>query len=1531
MKLTVRLRSFLFLTSSALLSAPLAQAATLYWDGTTSTTNPDGGNGTWDNLTTANWDNSPYAGANTQWDGTLLDTAFFGGVPGTGGAGTVSLAAGGITTGGITFNISGYTIQNNTLTFGGTNNTVTLNNSVTAATINSAIGTSAANMTFTAQNPLTNHTLTFGGAGNWTGTTAVNAGMTLALLSTGTTAVNALAGTTGITINGGTITSTRNAGGNAQNQISSAAITFNGGGTMNFTNGIGGSFTETIGAVTVGSGQANFAHTNGSSGSGVVTTLGGLGRTANTAAVTFSNANATQTSFLVSGAADTLTDEIVGPWATIGTAVATQTDYAIYTGANGTAAARNILASAASGWSTTSASTSNYTMANASGSAANGKLANSVNVNTVRNTTTATGVTATNGTDVINLTSHGFSAGDVVVFGGTTVPTGLNFGQPYYVINTTTDTFQVSTTSGGGAALFTADGASVNITGGITLPSGISLGTYGILNGSAAALAIGGNGGTITLPTAAAGNLYVTSGNAQIQIDAPIVNPGVGQALTLVKSGNAALTLRGTNTFTGGIVVIAGSVVVTPTAANGFIPGAAGGDIIHGGNLTYSSANAWGVTGRDVTFNGTGSLTSGAYTGGTLTVNSGANAQIANSATLAFATTTGTGTIINTPSANTLLNLGNASGFTGNVQNRGNSGGTAAGIQFSSLGDGGALQFAGGNSDSNQTATFTYNGTGTLTFGTRQVQILDRLASNWEFRDNILANNSANGGNNWVINTDLLVTGGRWITAFGGSAQTNRGLVLSGSNTDANAFNGVISNGTNPNGIFVSKTGSGKWIVSGANTYSGTTTVNGASGTLIMSGTNSSAGNTTLTAGTLQLNNASNGGLASGTLILNGGTLQAINAGRTLTNTVSLNANSTISGSESITFSSGTLTGLAGADRTLTNNLDSGKLLTLNDVAINSGAVARTLFINGTGDTNITGVISSGAGFVSNPFTKGGAGTLTLSGANIYGGNTAVNGGILKLANSSALGFGGPQTTATGTTTVNSGFTLDLNGTTNINEPIIVSGTGIGGNGALINTGADASIGNGIAGLTIGAASTGSGYSTAPAVTISGTGTGATATATLGVTAASFGAPTVTGTPTAATVAITGGGGTGATATITAAGVITIVNPGTGYTSAPTITATVTAGTGTITYGASNADNFTVSGVQMTAAGSGYTGTPTYTFDSGNATPGSATLSTVTLAADSSIGGSGNLAINAVVGESSAARALTKVGAGTLTLNGSNTYTGATTVNGGKLFVNGDQTAATGVVSVAATATLGGTGTLGGNTTIDDTGKLEFNLSTAPGSHNKLELASGKTLTFSGASVLTLTSSGGATTGLYTLVTAPGASSIIGSVPATVNLPLGWTADPPQIVTDGPDTSLKINITSVGGGGATYSNWASLNSAGPNLADDHDGDGVDNGTEYFIGGPAGNTTGFTPLPGVTHSGGTLSVTWVKGAGYTGNYTTDFVVETSDTLTAGSWTTASTSGIANTPNTVFLSGSNVTYTFPTPLGAKKFARLKVTGP
>ena len=203
------------------------------------------------------------------------------------------------------------------------------------------------------------------------------------------------------------------------------------------------------------------------------------------------------------------------------------------------------------------------------------------------------------------------------------------------------------------------------------------------------------------------------------------------------------------------------------------------------------------------------------------------------------------------------------------------------------------------------------------------------------------------------------------------------------------------------------------------------------------------------------------------------------------------------------------------------------------------------------------------------------------------------------------------------------------------------------------------------------------------------------------------------------------------------------------------------------------------------------TGTGALTFTSALTATGAGSK---TLTLTGSTAGIGELGGAIVNNSGTNITSVTKTGSGTWVLSGPSSYTGNTTVSAGTLLINGNQTAATGNVSVAANATLGGTGTIGGNTTISANAKLAFDISTPAASHDKLDLAGSRSFTFSGASTLTITSTGGAGPGTYTLLTAPG--GINGNAPATLNLPSGWAA---TVSVSG--NSLLLNVTSTGGPG----------------------------------------------------------------------------------------------------------------------------------
>ena len=349
-------------------------------------------------------------------------------------------------------------------------------------------------------------------------------------------------------------------------------------------------------------------------------------------------------------------------------------------------------------------------------------------------------------------------------------------------------------------------------------------------------------------------------------------------------------------------------------------------------------------------------------------------------------------------------------------------------------------------------------GTGNVV-NTQTIQGSVVLAGNGRF-----SNYSGNGGGGLLIITGD-VTGG-----------ATGALTLEGTNTDNNRISGNIADGTAP--LAVTKDEAGMWILSGNNTYTGTTRIS--AGTLVLE--NGSAIKDTgavsldnVAGVALKLNNAnetigslSGGGALGGNVNLTNFTLTTggddtsttyagviSGAGGALTKigngTLTLTGINTYAGLTTVTAGELDLntagTAIAGS---LTVNGGTAKLLAASQIAatknlvVSSGTFDIQTFnqtlagvqMTGGNITGSTGVLTSTGAYDMQSGTasailggavalnKTTAGTVTLSGANTYTGATAINAGTLVASNASALGNGSAVA-------VENGATLDV-GTTNV-------------------------------------------------------------------------------------------------------------------------------------------------------------------------------------------------------------------------------------------------------------------------------------------------------------------------------------------------------------------------------------------------------------------------------------------------------------------------------------------------------------------
>lgn len=512
-------------------------------------------------------------------------------------------------------------------------------------------------------------------------------------------------------------------------------------------------------------------------------------------------------------------------------------------------------------------------------------------------------------------------------------------------------------------------------------------------------------------------NPIVSVSNTIVTFASPI------SGFNLTKAGNGKLILSGDN-----------------SGINGSI-------IVNGGILQFNNSAAIGGFGRNVTVNSGGILTfptafgtiQGTLTGRVLNTSAGVIGLSADSSESLDFSAAGANL--------TAASLGaiGAVTYTGALTPNGTTfrlGGGAGTLTFAPIISGANNLVTGGNGSAgivipNSANTYT----GTTTLNASVMLSTDNLqnggvASGIGQSTNAAANLVVNGGilqyTGPAVSIDRLftlgTTAGSTIDASGTGAlnlagpgaivlsgtNTARTVIVSGSNTGLNTL--ALTLGNNGTGLTsVTKTGGGTWVFSGANAYTGVTTLN---------------------QGTLQISSLANGGVAgnigqatnaAANIVFNGGTLLYTGATTSTDRLFTLNAGgATIdsSGTGVMNFTNTGAIAIAATtgNRTLTLTGNTGTLATPNTF---STSLADSVAV-----TSLTSLVKNGTGVwqlntpaAASTFT----GTTTINGGSlVLNSTTAIQSSTVVLNIANGLQFGSAITAATvGGLTGASNLTLD--------------------------------------------------------------------------------------------------------------------------------------------------------------------------------------------------------------------------------------------------------------------------------------------------------------------------------------------------------------------------------------------------------------------------------------------------------------------------------------------------------------------------
>jgi fibronectin-binding autotransporter adhesin len=1254
-----------------------AAAATFTFDASGTGALTDG-SGTW-NTTSANW----WSGASPDvvWPNNTSSIALFG--TGSGTAGTVTVLS--VSANGLTFNAPGsgaYSLSGGTITLGGTTPTITTN--ATNAAIGSVIaGTSGlmtagpgiltlvGSNTFTGNTAITGGTLAIGGAGllgsgNYAG----------AISNSGALAVN-----TSVSQSfGGVISGT-----GALYQLGSGITTLSGSNTYT------GGTTISAGTLAIGGGGV----LGGGNYSPAITDAGSL--VVNTASSqTFGG--------VISGAGNLYQN---------GSGVTTLTGSNSYSG--GTTVGAGTLAIGGGGvlgggnYSPAITDAGSLVVNTASGQTFGGVIAGAGNlyqngsgVTTLTNSNTFTGTTlVSNGTLVLGnaaaLQGSTFNANgsgvlnvgslSSVTFGGLTGSASLALGGGS--VSLTVGGNAASTTYSGnfgftspaaltkiGAGTLMLSGTNNAIPGGIFVNGGTllatntgaapgwSTGQLAVATSANFAVSAGATGewSTANIGTLLGTNAFGAGSNIGVNVDSGMTfaygtDFGTNQvAKGLLKAGPGQLTLTTPNSYTG-VTTISGGTLQLGTGVSGQDASLASQSIVDAGALSY---NLFGAQTYSGAISGAGSVTKGGanqltfagsntYTG-TTNVNGGTLNYIGG------ASSSGNATMNLGTAGNSVLNIATTGAITFNSTNIGMSSGFSAVVNqsaglFDAETNGGyvAIGGVGGYGAINLTGgTLETTASSGFRIGDGGPGIFTQtggsLSSSRYF---VVGANSGSGVNLGVANM------------LGGTATIGSGFYVIVGNTSGAVGTVNIGTESGGNALFTALSTSGVQV--------GQTS--GAKGTLnLNSGTLATSGAILTTAG------------GTGTINLNGGVLTPASAGVTLINTTPTSVN---------VYNGGAVVNTAGFNATIAAPL----LATVgNGIYASGGSIAVTGGNGGSGYLGapyVTVADSTGAGSGATAIAAITGGsissvTLTSPGQNYNAGDVLV------------FSFSGGGATSPATTY---SYTL---------QPSDLAANGLGG----LTKG-----GSGTLTLTANNTYTGATAISGGVLAVSGTGTLGASTSSLmlrggrldlGATTQSVGAVSIT-------AAASDGGNTIQNGSLSGASYVASNASGNAVVTANLLgSAGMTmSGAGTLTLAGSNSytGGTFLNGGELAVASSAALGSATTISFGGGALQFTAS-NTQDYSGQFSIapnqaysidtnGQSVTLAGNLT----SSGGSLNKLGAGTLNLTGINTYSGATTVTGGKLYLDGS-TSPTGAVRVLAGATLGGTGSTG-NTTVLNGGILE--------------------------------------------------------------------------------------------------------------------------------------------------------------------------------------------------------------------------------